>query len=528
MRLHLGVLVSVLLSCFWCAEAVAVNRTIDDTTGDSATGNRPVYAPSTTGVWEDATCKGCAIQPVPAQAFKGTWTAATYNPGLGSMSIELSFHGTAIYVFFILANFVADGITAETACNFTLDGRPAGSFEHVPSTSTDLQYNSLVFSQASLANVDHKLIISTSGITDRDIYVNFDYAIYTFDDTPIPSPTASSSSTASPSPSASSSSTQLSPSSISSSRSGTGPTSPTSTSQTPGTNSHDLNGSSASKPNVGAIAGGVVGGVVALSVFILIFICLRRQKRLSESRMTGFSIDGDDPPMAANSSDRISPFVASTPSTRYRDRHQTHSDFLQSGTVVSPYSNPGIPSYYATPNQQNNLTSPSWTNSDTVDPTIARGLDASDIGTESAYGGIASESSVSGGGIRGGGSGGSVAGAPLLLHMRSGSTATQDSRRDQDAMRRARQSAIDQQLQAVTREMRDLKTDLSRQPSVRAAAAERAREETEIAQMREQMRLMQEQIEFLRSQQSSEWAQGLTDEPPPGYSEARNVGTVQG
>lgn len=73
--------------------AVEVNRTIDDTTGDSVTGRRPMYLPQTVGVWEDATCKGCAIQPDRARAFKGTWTAATYNPDLKSMSVELAFKG---------------------------------------------------------------------------------------------------------------------------------------------------------------------------------------------------------------------------------------------------------------------------------------------------------------------------------------------------------------------------------------------------------------------------------------------------
>lgn len=84
---------SLLFLFLWSAGAAVTNRTIDDTTGDSVTGNRPIYLPATPGVWEDATCKGCAIQPEKNRAFKGTWNAATYNPDLGSMSIELSFKG---------------------------------------------------------------------------------------------------------------------------------------------------------------------------------------------------------------------------------------------------------------------------------------------------------------------------------------------------------------------------------------------------------------------------------------------------
>lgn len=87
--------------------------------------------------------------------------------------------GTAIYVFFILANNAGPGITSKTAVNITLDNQSPIPFEHTPDiSSTDLQYNALVFSKADLENVHHSLIISVSGIQE-EIYVNFDYAIYT-------------------------------------------------------------------------------------------------------------------------------------------------------------------------------------------------------------------------------------------------------------------------------------------------------------------------------------------------------------
>ena len=87
--------------------------------------------------------------------------------------------GTAIYVFFILPNTVAPGITTQTECNFTLDGQAAGNFFHSPSSSLDMIYNALVFSHTNLQNSDHVLNISTSGV-DHDVFINFDYAIYTF------------------------------------------------------------------------------------------------------------------------------------------------------------------------------------------------------------------------------------------------------------------------------------------------------------------------------------------------------------
>lgn len=92
MRVH-GVYFTALLLLLCPSNVVgAVNRTIDDTQGDSESGSRPVYVPAT-GFWEDATCRGCAIQPDPAQAFKGTWTAGTYNPTIPEVSISLSFTG---------------------------------------------------------------------------------------------------------------------------------------------------------------------------------------------------------------------------------------------------------------------------------------------------------------------------------------------------------------------------------------------------------------------------------------------------
>ncbi|KAJ7650803.1 hypothetical protein FB45DRAFT_732028 [Roridomyces roridus] len=167
------------------------NRTIDDTNGDSVTGAVPVYTPE--AVWDGPSCNGCAILPNRAQTFDGTYHAATYNSGLRDMEISMSFTGAspcssrslaikrfagvAIYVFFILANHVADGITTTTAANFSIDGTYRGTFNHTPSTSTDFEFDALVFAQTGLENATHTLVISTQG--PNDIYVNFDYAKYT-------------------------------------------------------------------------------------------------------------------------------------------------------------------------------------------------------------------------------------------------------------------------------------------------------------------------------------------------------------
>ncbi|KAJ7601219.1 hypothetical protein C8J56DRAFT_880732 [Mycena floridula] len=171
----------------------ATNRTIDDTLGDSLTGVRPVYFPSTIGVW-NATCPDCRIIPIPSLAFAGTWTACTATDDIPLATVELSFKGTAIYVFFILANVAPHGVTTLTESSFILDGSLAGNFSHQPVPGLGFQYDQLVFFAQNLANTDHKLVIGASG-QDHHVYVNFDYAIYTVPDPVIVRGSSSSTST---------------------------------------------------------------------------------------------------------------------------------------------------------------------------------------------------------------------------------------------------------------------------------------------------------------------------------------------
>jgi len=99
-----------------------------------------------------------------------------------------------------------------------------------------------------------------------------------------------------------------------------------------------------------------------------------------------------------------------------------------------------------------------------------------------------------------------------------------------ETVRRARQNEIDERLRAVQQEVTHLTSDLrgekgGRQLSVRRRRANtRGNEEVEaeqemgMAEMREQLSAMKEQIGYLREQQRSAWAQGLSDDPPPGYT----------
>lgn len=177
--------------------AVGVNRTIDDVFGDSETRQLPIFLPQTIGVWKDQTCADCAIRPDNNQAFHKTYTSATYNPGLKSINVTMHFDGeyifwaslllcgltyslgTAIYVFFILANNAGVGITSNTNCVFKLDGATVGTFEHTPdNTTTDIQYNVLAFSKTGISPGQHQLVLATENL-GFNAYLNFDYAIYT-------------------------------------------------------------------------------------------------------------------------------------------------------------------------------------------------------------------------------------------------------------------------------------------------------------------------------------------------------------
>ncbi|KAF9014181.1 hypothetical protein BDQ17DRAFT_1419087 [Cyathus striatus] len=288
MRPRIGV-GAFLLSVASFTLAGIVNHTIDDTYGDSQTLQLPTYLPAV-DVWADQTCGGCAIQPATSKAFKNTYTAATYHPGLQNISISMDFEGTAIYVYFILANNHGDDITTITMANFTIDGKMVGTFAHAPDyTANDILFNQLVFSKTDLPNGNHKLVISISDI-DFKVFVNFDYAIYTVDST-IPSP--------------SSASTQYFTSSSAFLPTSSRPAIDTDTSQ--------CNSDTNSTP-IGSIVGGIVGGIALIGAVVgILFWRSRREWHIQTNRNDPEPRNQD---MGNVSAALLTPFVVDSPDSK--------------------------------------------------------------------------------------------------------------------------------------------------------------------------------------------------------------------
>jgi hypothetical protein len=86
--------------------------------------------------------------------------------------------GTAIYVFSAIPNSNPDDAATVVNVTFLLDGKPGTPYLHYPDTTSNILYNTSVFSQEGLANVPHTLVMTpTAGV--RPSAFLFDYAIYT-------------------------------------------------------------------------------------------------------------------------------------------------------------------------------------------------------------------------------------------------------------------------------------------------------------------------------------------------------------
>ncbi|KAF8552919.1 hypothetical protein OG21DRAFT_1498083 [Imleria badia] len=223
-RLLLGYF--LLFASFQVAFATLHNVTVDDAilTGDVV----PQYLPSAS-LWDQGSnCSTYLVQPDPSQAYNGTWHYATFQPRTKvSQTIEFTFRGSALYIFFILANTVPQAETL-TDMIFYLDEIAVGTFVHAPSSSTDYQYNVPVYVNESLVSGEHTMMIEPVN-SGNPVLMLFDYLVYTTD--------ADNATTTNSAPT---------PSGI---------------------------------QNTAAIIGGTVGGVSALVLVTASLLCYRRYKR---------------------------------------------------------------------------------------------------------------------------------------------------------------------------------------------------------------------------------------------------------
>jgi hypothetical protein len=113
-----------------------------------------------------------------------------------------------------------------------------------------------------------------------------------------------------------------------------------------------------------------------------------------------------------------------------------------------------------------------------------------------------------------------VAGSHLLPEQ---STTTYHSG-SVEAVRQQRQMELDRLMRAVNEEMNELKLDLQAgATSHPVAVPSRSDNAAEVSDLKELIRTLQEQIDYLRDQQQSSWAQGLSDEAPPQYTAVRSL-----
>ncbi|KAI0337065.1 hypothetical protein BDW22DRAFT_1433646 [Trametopsis cervina] len=234
-------------------QAIRVNRTIDDTYGDLITGVTPQYS-ATFNPGQD--CPGCSAQPDPASAFLRSWHDATHDSDRPqNLTLNITFSGIAIYVFFIMEDQVRPFITSATSMDIVLDGLFATTFTHAPSNLTDYEYNVCVYSNDNLPAGQHTVSLISNGPPSLML---FDYANYTVD---TESPSSSNSISLSTIFSSHSTSNGASPT--------IGPIPPTTSSAPASTQQSWV------VPTIAAVLGGIGG----ITLTIVCFLFLRRRKR---------------------------------------------------------------------------------------------------------------------------------------------------------------------------------------------------------------------------------------------------------
>ncbi|KAH9914656.1 uncharacterized protein BXZ73DRAFT_81622 [Epithele typhae] len=161
------------------ANARSVNRTVDDTFGDSVTGVKPVYSPA--NHWNVGTqCTVCNITPKNVdvnQMLDGSWHSTTYRPGSPAVEATITFTGTAVYVYFIVPNTIP---ATTTVMNTTFSSTPLRSLMElfsIPRRHVERRVQAACVQQLVAVERTHSITMHASGSSQSLIL--FDYLTYT-------------------------------------------------------------------------------------------------------------------------------------------------------------------------------------------------------------------------------------------------------------------------------------------------------------------------------------------------------------
>ncbi|KAI5892581.1 uncharacterized protein SCHCODRAFT_02542544 [Schizophyllum commune H4-8] len=153
----------------------AARRTISDVDGSIQ------YIPAKS--WEAHACEG---DNCPPDGEQQTWHASVYDPSSEQeVAMKLNFTGVAIDIYLTLPS--TGDSPSLTRCNFTIDGEQvraeggaaSASFSQA-AYSSEMQYSQLVYTSASLENIEHELTISAYG--KQGLYIGFSHVIVTHND----------------------------------------------------------------------------------------------------------------------------------------------------------------------------------------------------------------------------------------------------------------------------------------------------------------------------------------------------------
>ncbi|KAJ6501603.1 hypothetical protein C8R47DRAFT_923728, partial [Mycena vitilis] len=166
------------------AQAVLVNATIDDTTGDSLTGAFVTYTPP--DAWNSgATCgNACAVKPDISKLNGGTWHDSTFSFNGGPhpnvpLSATVSFNGSAVYVFCAMSRSSVSPPGA-VDITFLLDGVAVDGYTEPAMGSAGFEYDVPMFAKESLPSGMHTLTVQNGRQGGSTSLMILDSIVYTY------------------------------------------------------------------------------------------------------------------------------------------------------------------------------------------------------------------------------------------------------------------------------------------------------------------------------------------------------------